>query len=83
MVPYAGVLGGAVVHDPVDPELITRSQTAVGFGAGVEIEIAQRIGVHFDWRHLFVQLEDVFDPQNRSAEEIESDRIGVGLFWRF
>lgn len=81
--PYAGLLGGAVVHDPVDPELITRSQTALGFGAGVEIDIAERIGIHLDWRHLFVQLEDIFDPQNRDGAEIESDRLAAGAFYRF
>ena len=81
--PYAGVLGGAVVHDPSDPELITRSQTALGFGAGVEVEVAERIGLHLDWRRLFVQLEDIFDPQNRDGAEARSDRIGGGIFWRF
>ncbi len=77
------MLGGAVVHDPADPELITRSQTALGFAAGLEIDIAGRIGVHLDWHHVFVQLEDIVEPQNREAREVESGRVGGALFWRF
>jgi len=83
VVPLAGVVGGSVIHDPTDADSRTRSQTALGFLAGAEIRIATRLGAHLDWRHLSVELEDVFEPQNRNAVSVGADRISAGLFWRF
>lgn len=83
VIPYGGVIGGSVVHDPVDRDLRTRSQTALGFGAGAEVRLTDRLGLHVDWRHLFVELEDILSPESREAVQVEVDRASAGLFWRF
>lgn len=83
VIPYAGVLGGSIVHDPVERDLRTRSQTALGFGAGTEVRLTDRLGLHLDWRHLFVELEDILNPESREAVQVEVDRASAGLFWRF
>jgi opacity protein-like surface antigen len=83
VIPYVGVLGGSMVHDPVEGDLRTRSQTALGFGAGAEVRLTDRLGLHADWRHLFVELEDILSAESREAVQVEVERASVGLFWRF
>jgi opacity protein-like surface antigen len=83
VIPYVGMIGGSIVHDPVESDLRTRSQTALGFGAGAEVRLTDRLGLHADWRHLFVELEDILSPESRESVRVEVDRASVGLFWRF
>lgn len=81
--PIVLVSAGAVVHDPDGSDRRTRSQTALGAGGAVELDLAARIGAQAGWRHLWVNLENAFDPTSRESEQVEADRFTVGLYWRF
>lgn len=81
--PIVLVSAGAVVHDPDGSDRRTRSQTALGAGGAVELNLTARVGAQADWRHLWVNLEDAFDPTSRESEQVDADRFTVGLYWRF
>lgn len=83
LTPAVLVSVGAVVHDPDGPDLRTRSQTSLGLGLALAYDLTGRVGVGTEWRHLWINQEDVFDSTSRESEQIEADRFGVGLYWRF
>jgi len=83
VVPYAGILGGSVVHDPEGGGLRTRSQSGYGFGVGMEYAPVGRFGVQVDWRRATVRLENPLRPESGGADEVDWDRFAGSLYWRF
>ncbi len=82
-IPVVALTIGTVVHDPTGSELRTRSQTALGYGAGLELALTPRIGLQADWRRLTVDLEDAFAPTSREGVKVDAHRLRAGVFWRF
>lgn len=83
LVPFVSLTFGAVIHDPSREDLITRSQTALGYGAGLELGLTSRIGVQAEWRHYSVNLQDALAPEDRESAKVGANRIVAGFFWRF
>lgn len=82
VVPYATIGVAAVVHDPETEDLVTRSQNALGFGAGVDVDLGGAFGARAEWRRYRVNAEDAFDPQDREGDERTADRFWASLYWK-
>lgn len=82
VVPFGVLAVATVVHDPVDEELITKSQSAWGFGAGVDLDLSSRLGARAEWRRYRVNTEDLFDPASRTGRERTADRLFASLYWK-
>lgn len=83
IVPFAGVGIGSVVFDPEVAELPTRSQNAFSYGLGLEARPLPRIGVRAEWKHYDVELEDLFEPTDRTGSDRDADRFQASVFWTF
>lgn len=83
LVPLLALSYGAIVHDPKPRDLNTRSQTALGYGPGLDLDIGSRFGLRVEWRHYSVSLQDVLTPEARAAVKTGADRIQAALSWRF
>lgn len=82
IVPFGILAVGTVVHDPEDDELITKSQSAWGFGGGLDVGLSERFGARAEWRRYLVNTEDLFDPMGRTGDERTADRFFGSLYWR-
>lgn len=82
VVPYAAVGVGAVVHDPEAEELVTRSQNALGFGGGVDVDLGGAFGARAEWRRYLVNAEDALTPEDREGDERAADRFWGALYWK-
>lgn len=85
VVPFGVVGAGTVVHDPDADDLITRSQTAVSWGGGLEVDpgIHRNVAVRLEWRRSEVQLEEMFVPTERDATGRSANRLIGTLSWAF
>lgn len=83
VVPSAGLGIGSVVFDPVAADLPTRSQNAFFYGAGIEARPLPRIGVRAEWRRYRVEMENVFEPTDRTGSDRDADRFQASVFWTF
>lgn len=75
VVPFGTIGLGSVVHDPELGELVTKSQSAVAFGAGLDADLGSTFGVRAEWRRYAVDAEDLFDPMDRTGEVRTADRF--------
>lgn len=92
VVPFATAGVGSLVHDPVPSEidaggaeptpLITKSQSTLGWGAGVDLDLLPRFGARLEWRRYDVELVTVFDPQDRSGVDRRADRLMATVYWK-
>lgn len=87
-----GTLGvGSLVHDPDRDGLGTASQNALTWGAGLEVRPLATVegsrlaplGVRAEWRRYQVEIENVFDPVDRTGRTRHADRFSATLFWAF
>lgn len=83
IVPFAGVGIGSVVFDPDVAGLPTRSQNALSYGLGLEARPLPRIGVRAEWKHYAVELENLFEPTDRTGSDRDADRFQASVFWTF
>ena len=83
VVPY-GVAGlGTVVHDPSPDDLTTASQNALSYGLGVDVRPLASFGARLEWRRYTVDLEDLFDPVERTGSSRGADRFSATVYWAF
>lgn len=82
VVPFAAVGLAAVVHDPVSDALITKSQSSVAFGAGVDADLSKQFGLRAEWRRYVVDSENLFDPADRSGRGRVADRFYGAAYWK-
>ncbi|MFQ5678899.1 MAG: outer membrane beta-barrel protein [Gemmatimonadota bacterium] len=83
VVPFAAVGIGALVHDPEADDLVTKSQSAVGFGGGLDLDLTARFGGRAEWRHYIVDSEDIFDPTDRGGRARGAERLLASLYLKF
>lgn len=83
VVPFAAFSLGSVVFDPEAADLATRSQNALSYGAGVEFLPLPRIGFRAEWRRYEVEIENLFEPIDRTGTSRHGDRIQASIFWTF
>lgn len=83
VVPFGTVGLGSVVHDPSPGGLVARSQNAFSWGGGVEWRFLPRLGLRAEWRSYTADLENVFDPVDRTGESRDADRFQATLHWSF
>lgn len=83
VVPFGAVGVGTVVHDPADDDLSTASQNALSYGLGVDVRALNRFGARVEWRRYAVNLENIFDPVDRSGSSRDADRFQAVLYWAF
>lgn len=83
VVPYAGVGIGSVVFDPEAQDLATNSQNTFSYGGGLEVQPLPRIGFRAEWKHHAVELENLFDPTDRTGRDRDADRFQASVFWAF
>lgn len=82
LVPFGTVGLGTVVHDPVQEGLLTASQSAFSFGAGLDLDISASFGGRAEWRRYRVEVEDPFDPMDRAGTTRTADRFFASLYWK-
>lgn len=82
VVPFGTVGLATVVHDPVSDDLVTKSQSAVAFGAGLEADLAGPFGLRAEWRRYVVDSENLFDPADRSGRGRVADRFYGAVYWK-
>lgn len=82
VVPFGTVGLATVVHDPVSDELVTKSQSAVAFGGGLDADLAGPFGFRAEWRRYVVDSEDLFDPAERTGRGRVADRFYGAVYWR-
>lgn len=80
VVPFGTIGLGTVVHDPESAGLVTKSQSAVAFGAGLDADLSGAFGIRVEWRRYIVDGEDLFDPTDRTGVGRVADRFHGGLF---
>lgn len=83
VVPFVAAGGGSVIHDPSESGLVTRSQSAFVWGAGVDVGIADRLGLRAEWRRVTADLQDPFDPPDLEGSTRKADRLVGSLYWVF
>lgn len=83
VVPYAGLGIGSVVFDPVAEDLTTNSQNSLSYGGGLEVRALPRIGFRAEWKHHAVELENLFDPTDRTGRDRNADRFQASVYWTF
>lgn len=84
VVPFVDAGAGTLVHDPAAEELITRSQTVLSWGGGLDVALGadSPFGVRVEWRRAEVQMENLFVPRDREAVERAVDRVMGGFYLR-
>lgn len=75
VVPFLAAGIGTLVHDPEPEELTTASQNALSWGLGVELTRFDGFGARAEWRRYDVDLEDLFDPLDRTGRSRRADRL--------
>ena len=83
VVPFAGVGVGSVVFDPELGDLPTRSQNTLVYGGGLEAQPFPRIGFRAEWKHYAAELENLFEPTDRTGSDRDGDRFQASVFWTF
>lgn len=83
VVPYAAGGIGTVVHDPAADSLSTASQNTLSYGLGVDFRALDRFGARLEWRRHEVNLENVFDPVDRTGRPRAANRFQMSLYWAF
>lgn len=83
VVPFVAAGGGSVIHDPSESDLVSRSQSAFVWGAGVDVGIADRFGVRAEWRRMTADLQNIFDPPDLEGSTRKADRLIGSLYWAF
>lgn len=83
IVPFLAGGIGTVVHDPDRDGLATASQNALSWGIGLEVAPLDRFGFRAEWRRYDVDLEDLFDPLDRTGASRRADRFQATAFWTF
>lgn len=83
VVPFGTVGLASIVHDPTPEGLIARSQNAFAWGAGVEWRFLPRLGLRAEWRSYAADLENIFDPADRTGQGRDADRFQATLHWSF
>lgn len=83
VVPYAAGGIGTVVHDPAADSLSTASQNTLSYGLGVDFRALDRFGARLEWRRHEVNLENVFDPVDRTGRPRAANRFQASLYWAF
>lgn len=83
IVPFGDVGLAAIVHDPAAEDLGTKSQSAVAFGGGVEVDLSAGFGARAEWRRYRASLEDTFEPTDRTGRDRSADRFFGSLYLRF
>jgi hypothetical protein len=81
--PYALVGFGALVTDPRQEGLSTRSQNAFGYGAGARLRLASRLGVRAEVERYLIKLEDPFSVTERESRSVHNTRFGGSLTYAF
>lgn len=81
VVPLATVGVAGLTFDPEEDGVSTVSQNTFLFGGGVEVLPLPHLGARLEWRRYSVQLENPFEPVDRSGETRDADRLLVTLFW--
>lgn len=83
VIPFGTVGLASIVHDPAPDGLLARSQNAFSWGAGVEWSFLPRLGLRAEWRSYAADLENVFDPADRTGQGRDADRFQATLHWSF
>lgn len=83
VIPFGTVGIGTLVHDPEDDELVTKSQSALELGGGIDVDFSKRFGGRVEWRHYMVDSENIFEPTDRSGVTRTVERLSASLYWKF
>lgn len=81
VLPFATLGVATLTHDPAPDGLPTASQNALAWGAGLEVRPFDRFGLRGEWRRYSVEMENFFDPLDRSSEDRSANRLYVTVFW--
>jgi len=74
---------GSLVHDPRRNGLVTKNQSMWLYGAGIEWDALDRLGIRVGWRRAEAELSTVFDPLERDSVTVDAGRWLWSLYWRF